>query len=240
MLAARLTFTPLMFAALLAWILCVCLHEFSHALVAYWGGDDSVREKGYLTLDPTRYIHPVTTLLIPAIILLLGGFPLPGGAVLIDTSRLRGPKWGAYVSAAGPAANLVLFLLFALPLHPKLGLVDPFASQQTTAVYFLGAMATLNFIGMLFNLIPVPPLDGFGIIEHKLDPELRWKLHQPQVAMFSLAALFFIFGTVESAMIPFVYMLDNVCSMLGLPAFLLLDGYNVVMLDAAPPRSLLE
>jgi Zn-dependent protease len=231
LLAVGVHFSPLMFAALAAWILCTTLHEFAHALVAYWGGDDTVRGKGYLSLDPTRFIDPIFTLLIPAIVLLMGGFPLPGAAVMIDTSRLRSARWSAYVSAAGPASNLILFLLFALPLHPLVGLVDPEAPFQPTWVNFIGAMAVLNFLGVLFNLIPVPPLDGFGIIEHRFDYDLRWKLRQPQVAMACLAVVFILLWTVPRASMPFFWMLDQVCGALGLPLEVLLRGYYVVMFD---------
>lgn len=231
LLAVGVHFSPLLFAALLAWILCTTLHEFCHALVAYWGGDDSVRAKGYLSLDPTRFIDPVFTLLIPAIVLLMGGFPLPGAAVMIDDSRLKSDRWGAYVSAAGPASNLILFLLFCVPLHPMLGLVDPHASPQATWVNFLGAMAVLNLFAVLFNLIPVPPLDGFGMIEHRLDHDLRWKLRQPQVSMGCLAVLFIALWTLPQALTPFLWMLDNICEALGLPVDVLLRGYSVVMFD---------
>ena len=194
----------------------------------------SVRHRGYLTLDPTKFIHPVNTILIPAIVLLMGGFPLPGAAVPIDESRLRSQKWAAYVSAAGPIANFILFLLLCVPLHPKLGLVDPLAEQQPTWVHFLGAVAMLNFIATLFNLIPVPPLDGFGIIEGSLDPQTRWKLRQPQVGWGCLAALFMIMWNVPGAMMPFYWMLGAVTDMLGIPAHLLGDGYMFVLFGRAP------
>jgi Zn-dependent protease len=240
MLAAGIHFTPLMFAALLAWILSVCIHEFSHALVAYWGGDVSVREKGYLTLDPTRFIDPVFSLLVPAIILLLGGFPFPGAAVRIDHSRLKSPRWGSYVSAAGPASNLVLFLLLALPLHPALGLVDVDGGPQQTWVYFLGAVAMLNFIAALFNLIPVPPLDGFGMIEHTLDPQLQWKLRQPAVSFGAIFVLFFVVTRVDAFWVPFFFMLYWICRTLGLPADILVDGFNLVLHDQMPPGGIAE
>lgn len=227
-------FTPLMFAALLCWILCVTLHEFAHALVGYLGGDDTVKSRGVLTLDPTRFIDPVNTLLIPAIVLLMGGFPLPGAAVMIDRSRLKSEKWGAYVSAAGPAANFILFVLMCIPLHPSLGLVDPFESTQPTWVHFLGAMATLNLFATLFNLIPVPPLDGFGIIEHRLDHETQWKLRQPQVGFGCLITLMLVMWNVPGAMRPFVFMLAQATDMLGVPPHLLWDGYGVVFFDIAP------
>lgn len=227
-------FTPLKMAALLAWILCTVIHEFSHAVVAYWGGDDSVKARGYLTLDPTRFIDPINTLLIPAVVLMMGGFPLPGAAVMIDTSRLKNEKWSTYVSAAGPASNFLLFLLLCAPLHPNLGLVDPMALRQPTWVYFVGAMAILNFIAVLFNLIPVPPLDGFGIIEHKLDYEARWKLRQPQVGWGCLAVLMLVMWNVPGAMRPFFWMLAWVTDSLGLPFHLLVDGYRFVFFDIVP------
>lgn len=227
-------FTPLSLAALLAWILCTVLHEFAHAVVAYWGGDDSVKHRGYLTLDPTRFIDPINTLLIPAIVLLMGGFPLPGASVLIDHGRLRSQKWSAYVSAAGPAANFILFLLLCVPLHPKVGIVDPDAAHQATWVHFLGAVAMLNFIALLFNLIPVPPLDGFGIIENKLDPELRWKLRQPQVGWGCLVVLMMVMWNVPGAMMPFYWMLDAVTDSIGIPYHLLGDGYLFVMFNRLP------
>src|SRR6267143_6454520 len=73
-------------------ILCifsVCLHEFGHAIVAYYGGDTSVLEKGYLTFNPLIYTHPVYSLLLPVLFMMLGGIGLPGGAVYIERDRLR-------------------------------------------------------------------------------------------------------------------------------------------------------
>ena len=71
---------------LVGWIFSLCLHEFSHALVAYYGGDTTVREKGYLTFNPLKYTHPVYSLLLPMLFLLLGGIGLPGGAVYIENA----------------------------------------------------------------------------------------------------------------------------------------------------------
>jgi Zn-dependent protease len=217
-----------MIAALLAWVLCVCVHEFSHALVAYLGGDKSVRQKGYLSLDPTRFIDPMTSLLIPALMLALGGLPLPGGAVMIDESSLKSRRWAMYVSAAGPAGNVLLFLLFALPLHPMLGLVHRFVAEQPTWVYFCGAMAYLNFIAALFNLIPVPPMDGYRLIEHRLSYEMQWKLRQPQVTMATFGLLFMMFWVFPWVWIPFDLMFGMVTSMLGLPADLIHGSYYFV------------
>jgi len=232
-------FSLLLVVAIVAWVMCVCVHEFSHALVAYWGGDRTVRDRGYLSLDPTRFIDPMFSLLIPAVVLLMGGVPLPGGAVMIDESRLRSRRWGAYVAAAGPASNLILFLLFALPLNPTFGLIDLDADLQPTWVYFFGTMATLNFIGALFNLIPLPPLDGYRMIENQLSHETQLKMRQPGVSMMTFAALFMFFAVVPIAFEPFFYMLAIVCDRLGVPLPLMIDGYRLILFGKFPPdRSL--
>ena len=103
---------------LAGYVVCLCLHEFGHALAAYVGGDDSVVGKGYLTLDPRHYTHPLLSIVLPLVFLLMGGFGLPGGAVYINRAALRNRRWPSYVSAAGPLATLVcLGLLVAVLLR---------------------------------------------------------------------------------------------------------------------------
>lgn len=233
MLATGVQYSPVLFAALAGWIMCTCLHEFSHALVAYWGGDHTVKEKGYLSVDPTRFIDPVFTLLIPAVILLMGGFPFPGASVRIDESRLRSQKWATAVSAAGPASNAILFLLFSIPLHPMFGLVSDVADERPMWVHYFGAMATFNFIATLFNLLPVPPLDGFGMIEHRLSYETRLKMRQPSVTWAMFIGLMLVIDQVPAAMRLFVDMLFRVCSAIGVSPFVLIDGYRLVLYGEA-------
>jgi Zn-dependent protease len=151
---------------LIGWVFSLCLHEFSHALVAYYGGDTSVREKGYLTFNPLKYTHPVYSLLMPIIFLALGGIGLPGGAVYIETWRIRDRRWLSAVSLAGPSANLlVAFVLGILLTFTPLG-----QASFTPALSFL---AYLQVTAVVFNLIPLPPLDGFGILAPYLNPGLR-------------------------------------------------------------------
>src|SRR6266568_5960019 len=95
------------------WVFSVCLHEFGHAVVAYWGGDHTVRDKGYLTLNPIRYTHPVYSIVMPVVFMLMGGIGLPGGAVYIERDRLRSRAWGTWVSLAGPAMQLPLIFLIS-------------------------------------------------------------------------------------------------------------------------------
>ena len=98
------------------WIFSLCLHEFGHAIVAYWGGDTSVKSKGYLTFNPLKYTDPGYSLVLPVLFLLMGGIGLPGGAVYINQQKLRNRWWQSAVSAAGPSANILIALLLTIPL----------------------------------------------------------------------------------------------------------------------------
>lgn len=152
------------------WIFSVCLHEFGHALVAYYGGDYTVKEKGYLTLNPVHYTHPVYSLVMPLVFMLLGGIGLPGGAVYINDHLLRSRGWRAAVSLAGPAMNLLLVLVLCLPFWT--GIVDDrFAAP-------LAFLLQLEISAILFNLLPIPPLDGFQAVAPWLPEEIGHKLYE--------------------------------------------------------------
>jgi Zn-dependent protease len=156
------------------WIVSVCVHEFGHALAAFWGGDLSVKDKGYLTLDPIKYTEPLFSIIMPVIFLLLGGIGLPGGAVYINTLALRSRWWQTIVSAAGPLGTLVFTALIVWPffLDWRVWLTE---SNQ----YFWAALTFLTLIqisAVIFNLIPIPPLDGFGIVSPWLPDGLRQQM----------------------------------------------------------------
>ena len=154
------------------WITSLCVHEFGHALVAYLGGDRSVVASGYLTLNPLRYANVALSLLLPVVFLLLGGIALPGGAVYINRSALRSKSWDSAVSAAGPAGTLLCGLLVGLPfLVPGV-----LKGSLLGHVDFFGALAFLGFIeafALILNLVPVPGLDGFGILRPWLPYSLQ-------------------------------------------------------------------
>lgn len=154
------------------WIFSVCLHEFGHAFVAFKGGDYTVKEKGYLTLNPIRYTHPVYSFLMPMIFLFLGGIGLPGGAVYINDSLLRSRRWQSGVSLAGPAMNLILVLLLCIPFW--LNLIEQ--SETNILACGLAFLIQLQICAILFNLIPVPPLDGFQTISPWLPNEMGPRL----------------------------------------------------------------
>ncbi len=159
------------------WILSVSAHEFGHALAADLGGDHSVRANGYLSFNPLKYTHVLLSIIMPVIFLLMGGIGLPGGAVYINRAALRGPKWQSVVSAAGPLASLLMATLLAIPFTLKL--ITPEAFDA--AMVFWAALAgliMLNVAGVLLNLLPIPPLDGFGIIAPWLTPDIRNYLYR--------------------------------------------------------------
>ena len=151
---------------LLGWVFSLCVHEFSHAAVAYAGGDTSVREKGYLTFNPLKYTHPVYSLLLPLIFLALGGIGLPGGAVYIETWRLRSRRWMSAVSLAGPASNLVLAVLLGILLS-----VSPVSPSGVWPA--LAFLAFLQVSALVLNIIPLPPFDGFGALEPYLPQAIQ-------------------------------------------------------------------
>jgi len=183
---------PLIWAVFIGWIMSVVLHEFAHGIVAYFGGDYTIRERGGLTLNPLQYIDPIFSLLIPAVIFLAGGIPLPGGVTYIRRDLIRTRAWQVATSAAGPAMNFLLFLICALPFHPKLGWIDPDlvgGANASNLHLFLGAMALVQLVSVLFNLVPVPPLDGFQIVAEFMDERTREKF---QAAGQTLFFVFFI------------------------------------------------
>ena len=165
---------------LIGWIFSLCLHEFSHALVAYNGGDYTVREKGYLTFNPLKYTHPVYSILLPLIFLVLGGIGLPGGAVYIERWRIRDRLWLSAMSLAGPAANLLVAVV--------LGILLRLAPVENAGIWpGLSFLLVLQISAVLFNLIPLPPFDGYNAIEPYLNPVIR-----EQVDRFRGAAIWVI------------------------------------------------
>ena len=192
MLAAVDFSSPLLWAICIGWILTVVLHEFAHGVVAHFGGDYTIKERGGLTLNPLQYIDPIWSIVVPVIFLLMGGVPLPGGATYIRTDLLRNRAWRVATSAAGPAMNLLIFFLLALALHPRLGWTDPHQpiTAWSNAQLFCGAMMVLQLFAAMLNLLPVPPLDGFQMIAPFLKEELRLRLMTPPLSTVLFLGLF--------------------------------------------------
>lgn len=143
------------------WLVSLCLHEYAHARTALHGGDISVGAKGYLTLNPLKYTHPIYSFVMPVVFLILGGIAMPGGAVFIERGRISGKWKHAAISAAGPAVNLA----FALVLLLVLGQVDYFQTTHLAFFSAVGCLAMFQLMAGILNLVPMPGMDGYGIIE---------------------------------------------------------------------------
>ena len=166
---------PVAIFVCLGWIISVCLHEFGHAIVAYWGGDTSVKDKGYLTLNPLKYTDINLSLTLPLIFLLMGGIPLPGAAVYINEEKLRNRWWRSAVSAAGPITSIIFTLLMAILFQLSLGL------QQTGYQWLTPALAVLIYLEIfvvIINSLPIPSLDGYGTIEPWLPEQVQSHLRK--------------------------------------------------------------
>ncbi|GAB4147855.1 MAG: hypothetical protein Fur0046_26230 [Cyanobacteria bacterium J069] len=217
------------------WIASVCLHEFGHAVVAYWGGDRSVKEKGYLTLNPLKYTDVGTSLVMPLIFLMLGGIPLPGAAVYIDHSKLRGRVWKSAVSLAGPLMTAGVAGVLALPFwlgwapgSTSWGWTDPdlLRSPQTAWIWpALAFLVTLEVAGVVINLLPVPPLDGYGILEPWLPAGVRHQVNR--WSRYSMIALFGVLWTVPAANRTLWGSVDAIATLLRVPSVLSWQGYEL-------------
>jgi Zn-dependent protease len=147
------------------WAVSLCLHEFGHAAVAYRGGDTSVANKGYLTLDIRRYLNPMLSFGLPLIFLIAGGIPLPGGAVWINSWAIPSRPIRSMVSLAGPLINLVLGIMLAASVH--------LVAMPVGLLVGLSYLALVQVLAFLLNILPVPGLDGFGVIEPYLSDQTR-------------------------------------------------------------------
>jgi Zn-dependent protease len=171
---------PELLAAVLASVIAITLHEAAHGYAALALGDDTAKRMGRLSLNPLRHVDPVGTLLLPGLLLItqlatLGRVEMMFGwakPVPVNILQLRHPRSGMmWVALAGPATNFLLAFLSALAVHSAILAENLLSPDSAEWLYrFLGLSVLANLVLGLFNLIPVPPLDG-GRIAVGLLPE---------------------------------------------------------------------
>jgi Zn-dependent protease len=202
------------------WVTSLCIHEFGHAFIAYLGGDRSVASAGYLSLNPLKYLHPLLSIGLPVVFLLLGGIGIPGGAVYLNEQAIRNNRWRSFASAAGPLSNLLFAILIGWPF-----LV--FRDSAPGTEQFWAALAFLVFVelsAVVLNLIPIPPFDGFGIIAPWLSIDIR--ILANRLGMLPLLVLFFLLwqgGPVSATFWNSVYALSG---LLNIPQDLISLGHQ--------------
>lgn len=163
--------------ALGAWVTSVCFHEFAHAYAAYRAGDRSVEARGYLTLNPFKYAHPFLSIILPLVAIVGGGFALPGGAVYLHPHTFRTRAQRSLAAAAGPLTNVVfavVLILVAQSMSPT-GVFVALGAPTDHLRFWSGVafIGLLQLTAAVLNLLPVPGLDGYGIVEPYIDPQTQ-------------------------------------------------------------------
>lgn len=179
------------FAMLLTVVVSICLHELAHGLMAIWLGDRTPIEQERMTLSPLVHMG------IPSLIcLLLAG--IAWGAMPVDRARLRGRFGPAVVAAAGPAMNILLAVLAiaALGLWQRFDLRrgDELSQVAQNGMYLLWVVGVANVLLALFNLLPIPPLDGsriLGNFSHSFDTTVNMLAASAPIVMIQFSILIF-------------------------------------------------
>lgn len=206
----------------------IVVHEVAHAWVARREGDDTAERQGRITLNPLRHLDPVGSVLVPGILIALQSGFLFGWArpVPVNPANFRDPVGGDIrVSLAGPASNFLLALVFTALLVPAVALGgdggfagDPLGASPWVAGAVYGIL--INLILAIFNLIPIPPLDGSHVVRHLL-PRGVLPAYEAVGKFGILALLAFLFvvpGGFQVIMVPVRFLAGLLTGVAGLAA----------------------
>lgn len=179
-------------------IISVILHELSHGLVAYWLGDHTAKDAGRLTLNPIKHIDPFMSILVPVILYILKA-PVFGGAkpVPVNHRNLKWHEWGmALVAITGPLTNFLIAFVAFLIAHFS-GMLYSLSDDILKFIFVETIFINLGF--MLFNLIPIPPLDGSRVL-YAIAPDFirSFMENMERYGFIVVYALIFLFGDIFS------------------------------------------
>ena len=185
-------------------IMSIVIHEVSHGIAANLLGDPTAKYEGRLTLNPLKHLDPFGSVLLPAMTYLIGGFifgwakPVP-----YNPYNLKNQRWGpALVGGAGPASNILVALVFAIVLRAVS------ASAPASLLSILTTIVFINILLAVFNLVPIPPLDGSKVLFALLPERFSdFQIFLEQYGFFILLLFIFVFWRY---LIPLVFLLFKV------------------------------
>lgn len=188
-------------------LLAIILHEVAHGWVAYKLGDDTAYWLGRLTLNPIKHIDPVGTILIPIALLVIGSPFLFAYAkpVPINFRKLRNPARDMiWVALAGPLTNLLLALISAIVLFVAIHMLSSLMWLAEPLALMCKASIIINMVLCIFNLIPLPPLDGGRVAVALLPGPLSYQLSRIEPFGFMIIVLLLVSGFLQSFIGPLV------------------------------------
>ena len=182
-------------------MIVIVVHELAHGYVAYLLGDNTAKDAGRLTFNPIRHADPMGTIILPIMLILVHSPVIFGWAkpVPINPYNFKNVRKGVFLtSIAGPASNMVLALFFAVLF--KTGLFAP----QSIIWNFLLMGVLISLVLGIFNLIPIPPLDGANILASILPPALASKYMRMQKYGFLILIALLYLGLLNKLILPVV------------------------------------
>jgi len=202
-------------------IFAITVHEVAHGWVALKLGDRTAQMMGRLTLNPIKHIDPIGTIIVPGLLLMMGGFmfgwakPVP-----VTYQNLNKPKSDmAWVALAGPASNLVMAFLWALVAKIGLIIVTSGSPIGEPMLYMGVAGVLINTMLMTLNLLPLPPLDGGRILVSLLPGPLAWQVGRIEPYGFFILVGLIYTGILSMILWPFIgAFLSLLASIFSLPA----------------------
>jgi Zn-dependent protease len=200
-------------------IFAITAHEVAHGWVAMKLGDRTAQMMGRLTLNPFKHIDPLGTILVPGLLLMMGGFifgwakPVP-----VTYQNLRKPKTDmAWVALAGPMANLVMAVIWALATKIGFELYQSGTAVGVPMLYMGVAGVLINTMLMMLNLLPLPPLDGGRILVSLLPGPLAWQVGRIEPYGFFILVALLYFGILSMVLRPlmgaFIHLLEILFSL---------------------------
>jgi len=200
-------------------IFAITVHEAAHGWMASKLGDQTARALGRLTLNPIKHIDPIGTVVVPLVLLVLGGMvfgwakPVP-----VNPKHFKHPKKDmAWVAVAGPASNLLMAIGWAICIKIGYGLMDSLPTLGAFLFYSGMAGVSINLVLLVLNLVPIPPLDGSRVVSALLPPRqaYQYNLIEPY-GLFILLGLVFLGVLWPILAVPYQALQQIIFAMVGI------------------------